>query len=70
MGGGDLPTQLVTADTWPTSYVWNGKKQHTTAKSSTFSRLADKPGSFAITSVAHQQNQVCQVVLYGIIKVR
>lgn len=42
---------------WTVTYVWNGKTRKTAVKTSSFSRLADKPGVFSISSVAHQQNQ-------------
>jgi hypothetical protein len=56
-----FPTSLLAR------YEWNGKVQHIKTRSSKFSRLADKPGTFAITSISHAKNQ-CKVEVNDIVR--
>lgn len=39
-------------------YEWSGKKHKVTSSASRFSRSAERPGKFAVTSVALKDNQV------------
>lgn len=44
---------------WSVIYDFEGKQSHASARTSTFARVAEKPGKLQIKRIAHQQNK-CQ----------
>ena len=55
--GDNLDFVLQGIAPWTITYEFNGQAKTITSRSNTFSRLAELPGTFSITKVAHQQNQ-------------
>ncbi|UZJ56926.1 hypothetical protein CBS101457_006246 [Exobasidium rhododendri] len=53
---------LQGAPPWTVAYAFEGITSHATVRTSTFSRIAEKPGKLQIKSVAHQQSK-CQNIV-------
>lgn len=66
--GESLDFLLQGISPWTITYLWQGQQNQVTTRKNTFSRLAEKQGVFAITSIAHQHDQ-CSSKVSDIAKV-
>ncbi|EJU02661.1 hypothetical protein DACRYDRAFT_115687 [Dacryopinax primogenitus] len=54
--GDTVQYQLEGTSPWIVTYDFNGRESRPTSKTAKFSRLAEKPGIFTVTSISHQNN--------------
>jgi len=52
---------------WTITYSWQNQTKDVVSRSSRFSRIAEKSGTFAITSVKHQHEK-CNYPVYNLVK--
>lgn len=66
--GDSLDFLLQGVAPWTITYLWQGQQSQVTTRKNTFSRLAEKQGVFAVTSISHQHDQ-CSSKVSDIAKV-
>lgn len=66
--GDSLDFVLQGISPWTISYLWQDQPKQVISRKNTFSRLAEKEGVFAITHIAHQNDQ-CKSQVSDILKV-
>jgi len=65
--GDSLDFLLQGTSPWVITYLWQTQEKQITVRKPTFSRLAEKAGIFAITSISHQHTQ-CKSAVSDIVK--
>jgi nucleoporin POM152 len=60
--GDNLDFIMQGSPPWTISYIWEGHKREVVSRKPAFSRLAEKPGTFTVSRIAHQQNQCSTAV--------